>query len=187
MRIPRSPRVYPIYILWYRPWPQRSNLALYHLHPRRQIPSPHTRYPTPLQLRRHKRLNILLPNRRIEPRTPIRRQAPRLQTPPIIPIPTTRTGRPPERPRRPSRPANILLILRHIINQFRNIARATRAIRPAEFRDHGFEAVGLEPGRQGRQVRGPGLRTVGVAAGEIAVEIFVDVEGGVVYGVCQIS
>ena len=125
-----------------------TRVTTLHLHS--QTPSLHTRNPTPLQHPRHKRLNIPLPNRRIETRTPIRGHAPGFQTPPSIPIPTARTIGPPQRPRGPSRPSNILLILRHIVNQFRDIARAPSAIRAAEFRNHGFEAVALEPGGQGR-------------------------------------
>ena len=106
-----------------------------------------TRDPTPHQIRRrHKRLHFLQPNRLIQPRTPIPRETPWLQTPQLCRIRAARTIGPPERPSSPSSPADVFLVIGHVVDDIGHVRGALGAVGRAELGDHGFEIVFFEPG-----------------------------------------
>jgi len=70
--------------------------------------------------------------------------------------------------------------LSHVIDYTLEVRLTLRGVRSAELGDHSFEAVLLEPGSQGSEVRGCVGCTQEVAARIVYVEILMDIKCGIV-------
>jgi len=77
-------------------------------------------------------------------------------------------------------PTNVLIVIRHILDNARHIRLAGRSGVAAELGDHCFEIVLLEPLGQAVKVGRCWVGAWDVVAGEVDVKVFVDVDCEVV-------
>lgn len=76
----------------------------------------------------------------------------------------------------PGSPANIDVVGSHVVDHVCEVSGALSAVCCTEFGDHGFETIGFEPGGDAGEVAGSGLGADGVTAGEVDVEVLMDIE-----------
>jgi len=77
-------------------------------------------------------------------------------------------------------PPNILVVVRHVLDDSSHIRLAGRSGVAAELGDHGLEVVLLQPLGQAVEVWRGWVGAGDVVAGEVDVEVFVDVDCEVV-------
>lgn len=106
-----------------------------------QLSSLNTRLALPLQLARYKWLQHLKPDSIVQTRAAIGSLAAGLETAVVLGVRAAGTGRSPKWACRPRCPADVLLIVRQVIDEVGQHVGASRVVVPAEFGNEGLEIV----------------------------------------------